>query len=409
VDFARLLNRTQHLVYKVHEKKQLRSRLEAAGVSVFDRAGDARFVDPRTLVLDGGESVRGERFILCAGGHARRIPFPGSEHALTHSDVWSLKKLPSSVAVVGGAATGCQLASVFAAYGAEVRLLDAAPRILGAEDEAVSSGMAEAFGRRGIEITSGIGGVERIEKEGRDLRLFYTHDGELRTVSAEAVLLAIGWVGDLEGLNLDAAGVEIGRGYVRVDDSLRTSAAHVFAAGDITGRMMLVQSAAYEGSLAAEKAVLGGERDYRHEIVPHGGFTDPEYGSVGLTERQARTEQECVVATVPYADLDRGVIDGHPEGFCKLVVDRSSRRILGAHILGEQAVEVVHIVATAMRAGMPVEELADIEFAYPTFTAIVGLAARRALRDLGLVATSSRWGTPERTAAVEWEQSGGRM
>lgn len=406
VDFARLLRRTQHLVYTVHEKKQLRGRLEAAGVRVVERAGDARFIDPHTLTLDGGERVRGERFVLCAGGHARRIRFPGDEHALTHSDIWSLEKLPRSVAVVGGAATGCQLASVFAAYGAEVRLLDAAPRVLGAEDESISSGMAEAFGRRGIEITSAIGGVERIEQDGRDLRLVYTHGGDVRAVSAEAVLLAIGWVGDLEALNLEAAGVETDRGYVRVNDSLRTSAPHVFAAGDITGRMMLVQSATYEGSLAAEKAVLGGERDYRHEIVPHGGFTDPEYGSVGLTERQARAEQECVVATVPYADLDRGVIDGRPEGFCKLVVDRSSRRVVSAHILGEQAVEVVHIVATAMRAAMPVEELADIEFAYPTFTAIVGLAARRALRDLGLVATSARWGAPERTEAVEWEQSG---
>jgi len=408
VDFARLLNRTQRIVYRVHEKKQLRSRLEAAGVSVLDRAGDARFTDPHTLALDGAESVRGERFVLCAGGRARRLLFPGGEHAITHSDVWKLKKLPRSVAVVGGAATGCQLASVFAAFGTEVRLLEVAPRILGVEDEAVSSGMAGAFGRRGIEVTTGIGGIERIEKEGRDLRLSYTHEGESRTISAEAVLLAVGWVGELKRLNLEAAGVESSRGYVRVDDSLRTSASHVFAAGDITGRMMLVQSATYEGYLAAEKAVLGGERGHRHQIVPHGGFTDPEYGSVGLTEERARGERECVVAIVPYADLDRGVIDGHPEGFCKLVVEKSSRRILGAHIVGEQAVEVVQIVGVAMRAGMRVEELADVEFAYPTFTAVVGLAARRVLRDLGLVATSSGYGAPERTEAVEWEHSDGR-
>jgi pyruvate/2-oxoglutarate dehydrogenase complex dihydrolipoamide dehydrogenase (E3) component len=205
------------------------------------------------------------------------------------------------------------------------------------------------------------------------------------------VLLAAGWVGNVEGLNLEAAGVESSRGYVRVDDSLRTSAPHVFAAGDITGRMMLVHSATYEGYLAAEKAVLGGERGYRHEIVPHGGFTDPEYGSVGLTEERAREEHDCVVATVPYADLDRGVIDGHSEGFCKLVVDRPSRRVLGAHIVGEQAVEVVQILATAMRAGMRVEELADVEFAYPTFTAIVGLASPRAvLERANCIPTSPR-------------------
>jgi dihydrolipoamide dehydrogenase len=220
-------------------------------------------------------------------------------------------------------------------------------------------------------------------------------------------VLAVGWPGNADRLNPEAAGVETARGYVRVDDALRTSAPHVFAAGDVTGRVMLVQSATYEGTLAAENAVLGGRRGHRHEIVPHGGFTDPEYASVGLTERQAREEHDCAAATVPYADLDRGVIDGRPEGSCKLVVDRPSRRLLGAHVVGEQAVEVVQVAAAAMRAGTRIEQLADVEFAYPTFTAIVGLAARRALRDLGLVAVSSRRGMSEETRAVEWEHRDG--
>jgi pyruvate/2-oxoglutarate dehydrogenase complex dihydrolipoamide dehydrogenase (E3) component len=405
VDFVRLLDRTQHVVYTIHQKKQLLGQLEAADVRVFDGVGDARFLDGHTLVLGDGRSVQGEKFILCAGGHGRRIPFPGSEHALTHGDVWAMKGLPRSVAVVGGAATGCQLASVFAAFGSRVSLLEVAPRILGGEDEAVSEAVAEAFGRRGIEIVTGIGGVERVEKENGHLRLFYAENGEARTLAAETIVLAVGWPGNVEGLNLEAAGVETRRGgYVQVDAALKTSAPHIFAAGDITGRMMLVQSATYEGNLAAEQTVLGGEHGYRHEIVPHGGFTDPEYASVGLTESRARGEgRDYAVTVLPYAELDRAVIDGHAEGFCKLVVDRPSRRILGAHIVGEQAVEVVQIVATAMRAGMPVEQLADVEFAYPTFTAIVGITARRILRELGLVAVSPRWGIPERTLGAEWE------
>ena len=408
VDFVRLLNRTQRIVYEVQEKKQLRGQLEAAGVSVLDRAGDTRFVDEHTLALGDGSRVSGEKFVVCAGGHARRMKFPGSEHALTHSDVWTMKSLPSSVVVVGAAATGCQLASVFAAFGSRVRLLDVAPRILGGEDEEVSRGVAEAFGRRGIEILTGIGGVEGIEKSEDGLRLLYAHEGETRSLDAGAVVLAVGWPGNVDSLNLGAAGVETTRGYVRVDDALRTSAPHVFAAGDVTGRMMLVQSATYEGALAAENAVLGGGRGYRHAIVPHGGFTDPEYGSVGLTERQARTEfgdEECVVAVVPYADLDRGVIDGRPGGSCKLIVSRSSRRVLGAHIVGEQAVEVVQIGATAMAAGMRVEQLADLELAYPTFTAVVGLAARRIARDLDLVSGSPQWRATVQPGATEWEHS----
>jgi len=401
VDFARLLNRAQRIVYEVQQKKQLRSRLEAAGVHVFDRAGDARFVDGNLLGLGDGTKFRAEKFILCAGGHARRLPFPGSDLALTHSDVWTMKGLPDSVAIIGGAATGCQLASVFAAFGARVTLLEVAPRILGGEDEVVSEGVAGAFLERGIEVVTGVDGVEGIEKSGDVFRLFYSRGGERRSLDAGAVVLAVGWPGNAEGLNLEAAGVEAERGYVRVDDSLRTSASHIFAAGDVTGRMMLVQSATHEGSLAAERAVLGGARGFKHDIVPHGGFTDPEYGSVGLTETRARMDHDCVASIVSYADLDRSVIDGRSDGSCKLIVDRESWRILGAHIVGEQAVEVVQIAATAMRAGMTVEQLADVELAYPTFTAVVGLAARRAVRDLGLVAAS-----PERTRAVEWEHRG---
>jgi len=406
VDFARLLNRTQRIVYEVQEKKQLEARLEEVGVRVFERAGEARFTDPHTLALAGGEGLRGEKFVLCAGGHARRMGFPGSEYALTHSEVWAMKALPSSVVVVGAAATGCQLASVFAAFGSRVRLLDVAPRVLGGEDEAVSSGMAEAFGRRGVEILAGIGGIERIEKQNGSLRLFYTQQNETHALETETVLLAVGWPGNVGSLNLDAANVRTERGYVPVDDALRTSAPHVFAAGDLTGRMMLVQSATYEGALAAENAALGTGRGYRHAIVPHGGFTDPEYAGVGLTERQARDEvgeADCAVAVVPYADLDRGVIDGRPEGSCKLVASRSSRLILGAHIVGEQAVEVVQLAAAAMRAGMPVEQLADLELAYPTFTTIVGLAARRIVRDLD--PDSPRQRASGRSAAAEWEHS----
>ncbi|QIN83832.1 FAD-dependent oxidoreductase [Rubrobacter tropicus] len=408
VDFARLLNRTQRIVYEVQEKKQIKARLESAGVRVFERAGEARFSDPHTLALDGAQELRGEKFVLCAGGRARRIGFPGGEHALTHSDVWTMKGLPSSVAVVGAAATGCQLASVFAAFGARVRLLDVAPRILGGEDEAVSRGVAEAFGRRGIEVLTGIGGIERIEKAGGNLRLFYRQGDEGRELDTEAVVLAVGWPGNVQALNLDAAGVRAERGYVPVDDALRTSAPHVFAAGDVTGRMMLVQSATYEGALAAENAALGSDRGYRHAIVPHGGFTDPEYAGVGLTEDRAREEfgeAGCAVAVVPYADLDRGVIDGLPEGSCKLVVSRSTRRVLGAHIVGEQAVEVVQLAAAAMRAGMPVEQLADLELAYPTFTSIVGLAARRIVRELDHASPEGRdFGHP---GAAEWEHSAG--
>ncbi|HSM19761.1 MAG TPA: NAD(P)/FAD-dependent oxidoreductase, partial [Hyphomicrobiales bacterium] len=407
VDLAALLSRTQQTVYRLHEKKQLVQHLEQAGVFVWPEAGDSHFADPHTFVLETGPRLHGKQFIIAAGGHARRLPFPGAELALTHSDIWSLRQMPSSVAIVGAAATGCQLASIFAAFGAQVTLVDFAPTILGAEDVQTSSFMAEAFRSRGIAIETEAR-VQRIEQRDGSLRLHFERDGAARTADAEVVVLAVGWVGNVEQLGLDAAGVDLdpSGNYIQVDDRLTTNAPHIFAAGDITGRMMLVQSAAHEARIAAENAILGSNQDHRAYVVPHGGFTDPEYGSVGLTGAEAAEKDGAAIAVVPYADLDRAVIDGRTEGFCKLLVSRRDHRILGAHVAGEQAMEVVQIAAAGMAAGMDVRQLASLEIAYPTFTAIIGLAARQIVRDLGLTPLSPQWRIlrPVAPRVAEWER-----
>jgi dihydrolipoamide dehydrogenase len=214
----------------------------------------------------------------------------------------------------------------------------------------------------------------------------------------------VGWQGNTEALDLAAANVRSERGYIVVDDYLQTTAPHIYAAGDITGRMMLVQSANREGALAAGNALLANQRITEHRIVPHGGFTDPEYGSVGLTEEKARAAHDCVVAVVPYAALDRAVIDGHREGFCKLIASITTHRILGAHIMGEQALEILQLLATCLAADMPVEQLAEMELAYPTFTAIVGLAARQIIRELGIVPLAPQVQSLGRAYVAEWER-----
>ena len=342
---------------------------------------------------------------MCVGGHARRLPFPGAEHALTHSDVWSLKTLPKSIVIVGGAATGSQLASIFAAFGSQVTLLDLAPRLMPMEDERVSQTMRAAFEQRGVRVITGIGGIDRIEQADRSFTLHYKHRDRLETLEAEAIVLAVGWPGNIESLNLAAANVKTERGYIVVDDYLRTSAPHIFAAGDVTGRMMLVQSASYDARVAAENAVLGAGQPYKRQIVPHGGFTDPEYGSVGLTEAQARAQEECVVAVVPYTDLDRAVIDDRTQGFGKLIVSQETHRILGAHVVGEQALEIVHVVAAAMSADMWIEQLAELEIAYPTYTAVIGLAARHIVRELGVMPLAPQWRAIGQPNIAEWERS----
>jgi pyruvate/2-oxoglutarate dehydrogenase complex dihydrolipoamide dehydrogenase (E3) component len=410
MDFTQLLARTQQIVYSVQEKKQLIKHLEVSGAQVFADVGPARFTDAHAIELADGSVLKGDKFILCVGGHARRLNLPGAEYALTHSDTWSLKNLPRSLLVVGGAATGCQVASNFAAFGSEVTMFEIGARILAVEDESVSAEMERGFATRGIELHTGIDGVDRIEKVGNTLRLHYRENGEEQSSEAEAVLFAVGWVGNVAGMNLEAAGVEVERGYVPVNDNLQTSAPHVFAAGDITGRMMLVQSAGYEARIAAENAVLEPEQRYEHRIVPHGGFTDPEYGSVGMTEQIAQESGvEYLKAEVPYADLDRAVIDGRPEGLFKMIASEETHRILGAHAVGEQALEIVQIVAAGMAADMWVEQLAEMELAYPTFTAIVGLAARRVVRQLGVIPLAPEWRALRVPHAAEWERRDSRI
>lgn len=411
VNLPALLARTQQIVYTIQEKKQLIQHLQASGVDVFTETGDARFVDAHTLETTRGGHFQAEKFILCVGGHARRLPFPGAEHTLTHSDVWSLHTLPRSVAIIGAAATGCQLASIFRDFGAEVWLLELAPRILPAEDIHVSEAVEASFRRKGIQVLTGFGGVARIEKTPNGLQLIPPPPQEIPPTPlnspafpsplppVEAIILAVGWPGNVEGLNLPAAGIMPERGFIPVNEHLQTPAPHIFAAGDITGRMMLVQSAGHEARVAAENAILGLHQTYGHYIVPHGGFTDPEYGSVGVTEAQA---ENALTVVVPFADIDRAVIDGHTDGFCKLIVSKETHQILGAHVVGEQAVEIVQLIAASMAAGSRIEQLAALELAYPTYTAIVGLAARRIAYELNLITLSPQWRALQRRGA-EWE------
>lgn len=405
VHFVRVLERAQQVVYQMHEKKQLVEHLEALDIATYQQVGDAAFVSPQKVRLQDGTELEGKQFILCVGGHARRLDFPGAEHALTHSDVWQLTSLPASVAIVGSGATGSQIASVLNAFGSKVSLLEVMPRLLPTEDEAVSDAMTHEFEQRGLEVVTGIKTITRIEKHAQGIDIVFEKEGNEERRTVETVILSVGWPGNLDKLNLDAAGVNTKGPYIEVNDALQTSASHIYAAGDVTGRMMLVQSANYQARLAAENAVLGQDRPDPNNLVPRGGFTDPEYASVGMTEEQAREKYECAVAVVPYTDIDRAVIDDHTTGFCKLIADRTTRRIVGASVVGEQAVEVVQLVAVAMAGDMPVEQLADVEFAYPTYATIVGLAARQLARELKVVPVADDSPASSRPRPAEWERS----
>jgi dihydrolipoamide dehydrogenase len=342
------------------------------------------------VAVPDGRVWTADRIVIAVGGRAGRLPIPGAELGLTFEDIRHLRRLPERVCVIGAADTGCQLASILADFGCRVCLVEYAPRIVPRADEDVSAGLNEAFRARGIDVITGAR-AERLDRVERGIRVVFTAGGETSTREVDAVFFAVGWPGNADRLDAAAAGVAIENGYVVVDEYQRTSVDHIFAAGDVDGDSMLVASARLEGRVAGENAVLGARRTVTHEIVPVGSFTDPEYASVGLTEAEGRRRYDCAVAVARYENLLRPVADGQPEGFCKLIIETVGRKIIGAHVLGEYSAEVVQVIAACMSAGMRVEEVAEMAFAFPTFTEGVQQAAQILVHQLGVEVMPAPW------------------
>jgi dihydrolipoamide dehydrogenase len=387
LDYSRLLVRVREVVNEVGTHSSLRRQIDDFGVTVHEQAGAARFVDPHTIETKGGLRLQADKIIVCTGGVNRRLPIAGFELTSTHSDAWSLTSVPPSMLVVGAGATGVQVASIFNALGSRVQLFEAGQRILATEDESVSAAAAAAFREAGMVVRENFGTIESFEKTATGVRMNFSKDGARLSAEASLVVVAIGWMTDTSRLNLAAAGVELNeRKFVKVDEYLQTSAPHIFAAGDIIGRMMLVPQAIQGGFVAATNAVQGRELPLllEEEVTPMGSFTEPEYAQVGLTEAKARETNDIVTAILNFGSTPRTIIDGRKFGFCKLIVDRKTSKILGCHVIGERAVDIVEVAAIAIAAGMRVDELARIPLSYPTYAGMLVRAAVKAARELGL-------------------------
>jgi pyruvate/2-oxoglutarate dehydrogenase complex dihydrolipoamide dehydrogenase (E3) component len=389
-DWRTTAARVTETVDRVRSIKREAERFDAAGVDLV-LEGRARFVDAHTVELDSGRRISADNILVCVGGHSRRLPVPGAELATVPEHVLGLPALPERLAVIGGGNTGAQLVTIFSSFGSTVTLLDVAPRILMASDAAISAAVTTAFREQGTTVTTGINTVESLEQQpDGSITLTWRVGGEAVSDGFDAVIMATGWPADVDDLGLASAGVTTVRSAIPVDQYFRSEVSHIFAVGDANGRDMLVQAAQFEGEAAAENAVLGTNRRTPHHLLPAGGFTDPDYAGVGLTEAEARARDPlCVVATVPYSDLDRAVIDDRERGFLMLITDRRRDLILGAHAVGENAIEVVQSVTTAIAAGVDVATLAHVRFAYPTYSAIIGLAARALLAEAAPAASPS--------------------
>ena len=378
LEWRTTVTRVRQVISDIQNLKRVQDKLRDAGGELF-LEGAASFLDAHTVKLaDTGRELKADKIILCVGGKARRPAIPGVEFAITPEEIIDLERLPKSVVIVGSGYTGVQVTTIMNAFGAHVTLLETAPNILPPADADVARALREGFERQGVRVVTGISGIERIELGANNLkRLIYSSHGLQHSLEVDAVILAVGWPAALEDLGTGEIGLETERGFIAVNSYLQTNCDHIFVAGDANGRDMLVQGANFEAEVAAENAVRGAKLEYDRHSLPSGGFTDPDHAGVGFTEARAKSEGIDVrVAVARYSDLERAIIDNRTAGFLKLISDASGF-IIGAHAAGENAVEVMQAVATAMAANATAVTLANVRFAYPTYSAIIGEAARK--------------------------------
>jgi len=287
-----------------------------------------------------------------------------------------LEEIPSSLLIVGAGAIGSEFLSIFMGLGTKVTMVEMMPQILPAEDPRIAKQLQGAFRKAGAEVLVKTK-VERVVDYGeRSITVELTGGAQ---VTADKLLVSIGRRPNSDDLGLEAAGVEVdARGFVKVDSQLRTTAAGVYAVGDITGGMLLAHVAYYEGVLAAENC-LGGSRERDLRLVPRCVYSIPELAAIGLSEGQAREEGfDPVTGAFRLAALGKALTLGESQGFVQLVVDRRTDKILGANMMGAHMTDVIHEVAVAMAAGITCRDLAHVIHAHPTIAEAVMEAAAEA-------------------------------
>ncbi|MBS4023041.1 MAG: dihydrolipoyl dehydrogenase [Dethiobacter sp.] len=344
--------------------------------------GRAEFADSRTLAVEGsGLRIKAGRIIIATGSKNFLPPIPGIDGAniIDSSAALSLTQLPARIAVIGGGVIGCEFASIFRAFGSEVTVIEMLPRLIANSDADCGRALEKNMTLQGIEVCLDAD-IENISDlpDGKK-EIVYKSGSDSRKLAIDKVLLAAGRVPDTINLGLDAVGVKTNNGSIMVDEYMRTSAEGIYAAGDVTGRELFAHVAYEEAAVAVENA-LGSSRTMNYLSVPKSIFTFPEIGSVGLSEQEARERgYELVVAKFPLRGSGKAIILGDYDGFVKIVAAVRFNRILGIHIVGPQASELVGEAALAISLEATLDDLAATIHAHPSVAESLKEAAMMAL------------------------------
>jgi len=357
--------------------------LSAADVKVYK--GTATVPAPgevRVAYPDGGEeSLRTRYIILATGSQPQQPPVPKEDlvHTIGSDEALELEEVPSSMLIIGGGVLGVEFACIYHAFGSAIRIIKRTPLLLPAVDEEVARRLAPVLRRRGIEINTGVF-IKRIEATSAGkVVVCDTQDGGEVRFEAEKVLVAMGRVPDYGGIDVEALGIQTDRRGIRVDARMRTGVPGIYAIGDVVGKTWLASVASAEGIVAAED-MFGEGRDMDYRVVPGVVFSSPECASVGLEEKDALewaagSGREIVVSKFPFSANGKAIAMGETEGMVKLVADKGTGEVLGMHIIGPHASDLIHEGAVAIQARMKSEELARIVFAHPTLSETVMEAA----------------------------------
>ncbi len=379
---------------RAHERKRKVVDKNARGIeSLFKKykvdgilQGTGRLVGPHQVEVDGkdGKRVLSTRFVMIATGSVPRdVPVaPADGERILNSDhVLLLERVPKSIAVLGAGAVGTEFASLYASFGSEVTLIEMLPRVLPIEDEEVSAELERALRKRKIKVLTGarMTAAEPASGGGAGVRISLERQGKAEMVEAELLLSAVGRRPVTEDLGLAALGIEVERGYVKVNPLMQTSVPHVYAIGDVVNTPWLAHVASAEGILAVEHMAGQTVRPINYDHVPSCTYCDPEVGSVGLSEARARERgYEVAVGKFPFTALGKAAIVGHTTGFVKVVRETKYDELLGVHIIGASATDLIAEACAALQMEATDEELIHTIHAHPTLSEAVGEAAHAA-------------------------------
>jgi mercuric reductase len=360
------------------QQQQWVDDLQAAGFATY--TGDAAFVDGRTVRV-GGEELESDRILVASGSRTAVPPIDGIHEVgwIDHISALELNEVPASLLVVGAGAVGLEFGQAFSRFGSEVTIVDALERIAPASDAEASATLTAALAEEDIAIATSVF-VERVRRDrGEAVATIAPRDGapayEVRT---ETILLASGRVPNVEGLNLEAVGVETTRAGIAVDDWMRTSVSGIWAAGDVNAVAQFTPVAQYQARIAVADMFGRNAPAADYAVLPTSIFTDPELAGVGLTEEQAR-EQGYDVEAVRNEFVRRFSYIDAKHGLFKVVYDGVSRRVLGLHVVSRSAGDVVQGLSLGLRLGATVDDLAAMHHVFPTFGEGVKAAAERAV------------------------------